>query len=236
MISFSKTGKFHDLARRVKSLFWLKTLGGMGFMVLFFWGYIFILKHSVFPVTEMPALAIDRWIPYQNSAWLLYISLWLYVQLPVILFENRRELVRYGVASAIISVIGFAIFIFWPTAVPPVVIEADGAVLAMVRSIDTTGNSCPSLHVAFSVFTALWLDRFIQRMGGARWVRWVNVVWSLGIVYSTLATKQHVVLDAVGGAALGYVGRLVQARFGGEGRTKEGSDDVAQTNPAARKL
>jgi len=236
MIPSSKTGLLRDLVRRLKVQFWFKTFGGAGFMVLFFWGYIYILRHAVFPVTDMPLLAIDRWISYQNSAWLLYVSLWLYVQLPVTMIENRWELIRYGVAAAAISAIGFAIFIFWPTAVPPVGVEGDGALLAAVRNIDTTGNSCPSLHVAFSVFTALWLDRFVRRIGAVSWVRWANAVWCLGIVYSTLATKQHVLLDALAGAALGYVGGWMQARYGGEGRTAAASAELAQTSPAARKL
>ncbi len=236
MISSSKTGLLHDLVRRVKVMLWFKTFGGAGFMVLFFCGYIYILRHAVFPVTAMPLLAVDQWISYHNSAWLLYVSLWLYVQVPVTMMESRWELVRYGVAATAISAIGFAFFIFWPTAVPPVVVEGDGALLSAVRSIDTTGNSCPSLHVAFSVFTALWLDRFVRRIGGAGWMRWANVVWCLAIVYSTLATKQHVVLDALAGTALGYVGGWVQARCGGEGRTAASSSDFAQTSPAARKL
>lgn len=219
-MSYPSNAAFHcDLVRRLKARFWLKTFGVPGFMVLFFWGYIYILKHAFFPVTVMPLLAIDRLIPYQNSAWLLYVSLWVYVQLPIMLTDSFRALIRYGVWSAVLSGIGFAIFILWPTAVPVVGALGDGALFEGIRSIDTTGNSCPSLHVAFSVFTALRLESFLRWAGRAGWARIVNVLWCLGIVYSTLATKQHVMLDACAGAVLGFVGAAAMAY--GENRQRE---------------
>ncbi len=35
-----------------------------------------------------------------------------------------------------------------------------------------------------------------------RW-RWTNLIWVAAIVWSTVAVRQHVVLDVVGGMALG---------------------------------
>jgi PAP2 superfamily len=232
----SKAAFQRDLLRRVKAQFWLKTFGVSAFMVLFFWGYIYILKHAYFPVTVMPLLAIDRFIPYQNSAWLLYVSLWIYVQLPVMMLDTRRKLVRFGAWSAGLSVIGFVFFILWPTAVPAVGDVGDGALFTSIRSIDTTGNSCPSLHVAFSVFTAVWLELFLRRVAQASWARFLNVIWCLGIVYSTLATKQHVMLDACAGAVLGFIGAAAQAYCENRYRENEAVPELVQINPATRKL
>lgn len=232
----SKAAFYQDLLRRAKAQFWLKTLGVPVFMVLFFWGYIYILKHAYFPVTVMPLLAIDRLIPYQNSAWFLYVSLWVYVQLPVMLLDNCWALVRHGAWAAGLSAIGFALFILWPTAVPPTGDVGDGALFASIRSIDTTGNSCPSLHVAFAVFTALQLELFLRGAAQAGWARFLNVFWCLGIVYSTLATKQHVMLDVYAGAVLGFVGATAQAYFENRFRVNAAVRERAQINPAARKL
>jgi len=232
----SKIAPFRDYGRRVKAQFWLKTIGVPTFMVLFFWGYIQILNHAFFPVTVMPLTAIDRWIPYQNSAWLLYVSLWVYVQWPLSLIDNRYELVLYGWVATVVSLIGFAIFILWPTAVPPVDGDVTGVLLKSIRRIDTTGNSCPSLHVAFAVFTAAWIERFIDRARSAGAIRLLNVAWCLGIVYSTLATKQHVLLDVIPGALLGYFGAVTLARLENRRREREVPAVPAQISPAARKL
>lgn len=232
----SKAAFYQDLLRRAKAQFWLKTFGVPVFMVLFFWGYIYILRHAYFPVTVMPLLAIDRLIPYQNSAWFLYVSLWIYVQLPIMLLDNRRALVRHGAWAAGLSAVGFALFILWPTAVPAVGEVGDGALFVSIRSIDTTGNSCPSLHVAFAVFTALQLELFFRAAGQASWARILNIFWCLGIVYSTLATKQHVMLDAYAGALLGFVGATAQAYCENRFRENAAVPEFAQINPAARKL
>jgi len=232
----SKSALYRDLLRRLKAQFWLKTLGVPVFMVLFFWGYIYILRHAYFPVTVMPLLAIDRLIPYQNSAWFLYVSLWIYVQLPIMLLDNLWSLVRHGAWAAGLSAIGFALFILWPTAVPAVGDVGDGALFASIRSIDTTGNSCPSLHVAFAVFTALQLELFLRGAAQASWARFLNVFWCLGIVYSTLATKQHVMLDAYAGAVLGLIGAAAQAYFENKYHKNEAVAELAQISPATRKL
>jgi membrane-associated phospholipid phosphatase len=44
-------------------------------------------------------------------------------------------------------------------------------------------------------------------------VRAVSWVWSLGIVYSAMATKQHVALDVLAGAVLGLAGAALSVRY-----------------------
>jgi len=240
MKSDSKAALFRELGRRVRSLLWLKSTGVPAFMALFFWGYLYILKHAYFPVTTMPLTAIDRLIPYQASGWLLYVSLWAYVQLPLSLIDSRRELFLYGWSATGISVVGFAFFILWPTAVPAIADDVAGSLFSGIRRIDTTGNSCPSLHVAFSVFTALWLGRFLRANMPSTPLRLLNILWCLGIIYSTLATKQHVALDACAGAVLGLAGARVQARIEKYQRLPvvlpTTPSELAQISPAARKL
>jgi membrane-associated phospholipid phosphatase len=225
-----------ELGRRMVAQLWLKSLGVPGFMTLFFLGYFLILNFSWFQVTIMPLTAIDRAIPYHNSAWPLYVSLWVYVQIPPSWIDNRRELIRYGWAAAAVSLIGFAFFIFWPTMVPAIGGAEAGSSFAGIRRIDTTGNSCPSLHVAFAVFTALWIGRFLRRAGVGVWLRFSNLCWCLGIVYSTLGTKQHVLLDAIAGAVLGFAGAAMLFRVEARRRESAVASDLAQISPAARKL
>lgn len=225
------------LGRRFAAMPWLKTFGISGFMGLFFVGYFYILNHAFFAVTVMPLTVVDRLIPYQTAGWLLYISLWVYATFPSALSRNFRELLGHGVTAAVVSLAGFFFFIFWPTAVPSEQL-AGGSAFERIRSLDTTGNSCPSLHVAFSVLTAILLDRTLAGLPHARWLRWVNVLWAAGIVYSTLDTKQHVSLDALAGIALGALGawfhfRVVARRAAPASAPAFTAD---QSSPAARKL
>jgi len=74
---------------------------------------------------------------------------------------------------------------------------------SLLQGVDAAGNACPSLHVATAVFTAVWVERLLLIIGVPGSLRLMNMVWVLAITYSTVAIQQHVVLDAVAGAAIG---------------------------------
>ena len=196
-------------------LWWPAKLLGISLgMTVFFIAYFRLLHHPLYPVTIMPLTAVDRLIGFSPEALPLYFSLWLYVPLAPALMIDRRELVSYGLAAFAISVVGLATFLFWPTAVPPLAVDwSQHPGFAFLKSVDATGNACPSLHVAFALFTALWFDRLLRQMGMGRLFRVLNGMWCTGILYSTLATRQHVSLDVLAGAALGATVAGVQLRW-----------------------
>jgi hypothetical protein len=68
------------------------------------------------------------------------------------------------------------------------------------------------LHAAFCVFAAVVLHAQLRNLDAPRWLIVSNVLWSLGILGSTVATRQHVALDAIAGAALGGAVALAYAR------------------------
>ena len=174
--------------------------GMTAFFVVYFW----LLHHAFFPITIMPLTAVDRWIPFQPGALWLYASLWFYVSLAPALLTERRELISYLLATTVLSVVGLGIFFFWPTAVPAVSSEwGHDPFFFMLHSVDASGNACPSLHVAFAVFTAFWFQRVLGEMRAGLVARMLNWLWCLGILYSTMATRQHVALDVLAGAVLG---------------------------------
>ena len=94
----------------------------------------------------------------------------------------------------------------WPTATPRLPLTAAvPASMQFLRDVDLAANACPSLHVAFAVFTACWMERLLREMHTGLALRIASTLWGLGIVYSTLATRQHVLIDVLAGAALGAV-------------------------------
>ena len=138
-------------------------------MMLFFAGYFVVLQHPLFPVTTMPLTAVDRLIGFHPGALPLYLSLWIYVSLVPALLITRRELVSYAVTVAGMSVIGLGIFLLWPTTVDwPDADWLQHPAFAFLQSVDASGNACPSLHVAFAVFTAVWLGRLLRQMHAGR--------------------------------------------------------------------
>lgn len=192
------------LHRRAMTDAWLKGFGTAGIMTAFFIGYFAVLRHPVFPVTTVPATWIDGLVGFQPWTLAAYFSLWFYVSLPAMMLVDRRQLIGYGVGCVALGVAGLAIFLRWPTTfTPPDIDWSQHPWLAFLKSTDSTGNACPSLHVAFSVFAALWFVRILRSLGGGRIAQSVNALWAALIVHSTLGTHQHVALDALFGIVLG---------------------------------
>ena len=193
------------LARRVGTFWPIKMVANIVGIAGFFAVYFYVLHLPHPDVTVMPVTAFDRWIAFEPAAFALYASLWLYISLPLALLRTPRELVSYGLAAFGLSALALTAFVLWPTTVPrfdDVDASAHAAIL-WLKTLDAGSNACPSLHVAFAVFSAAWLERLLREMAGGAALRTLNVVWCAGILYSTMATRQHVLLDVLAGAALG---------------------------------
>jgi membrane-associated phospholipid phosphatase len=197
-------GWVREAGRRLLVWWPVKMAGMVTGMAAFFLAYFWVLRYPLHAVTVMPLTVVDRWIGLQPAALPLYISLWVYVSLAPALIIDRRELVACGLAWVTLSLIGLAVFLCWPTAVPaPDIDWSLYPSLVFLKSADAAGNACPSLHVAFAVLSACWLGGLLRRLGAGRAIRIFNGLWCVGILYSTIATRQHVFLDVLAGAALG---------------------------------
>ena len=203
-----------QLISRLLSLWHIKPFVITGGMSAFFFAYFILLNFSVFPVTEMPVTAIDRLIGFSPQALWLYVSLWFYVTLVPALLDSRRELLIYYLSAGAVCIVGLSIFLLWPTSTPPANVDwARYPFFAPLKAVDRSGNAFPSLHACFAVFSAIWLDRLLRQMQASRWVRWLNAAWCIGILYSTLATKQHVAVDLFAGVTLGVAGTALQSQI-----------------------
>jgi PAP2 superfamily len=205
-----------QLWQRMRRYLWLKAIGISLFMWVFFIGYFHLLRNPVFPVTQMPLTALDLAIPFQPGTVIAYLTLWVYVGIPPGLLLSFRQLVVYGLWAAALCLTGLACFYFFPTAVPPLALDPDLArfpAFALLQGVDAAGNACPSLHVATAMFSAIWIDRLLREMSAPNALRVVNGAWFLLIVHSTLATKQHVVLDVVAGVPLGIAFAFAALRW-----------------------
>lgn len=212
------------LGARVGHLFLLKTLSTAGGIALFFYAYFWAMRHPLSEVSVMPMIWIDQWIGFQPLSFPLYASLWLYISLATALARDFRDLAAFGVASLAMSIVGLAIFMLAPTKVPDFGIDWSlHPSLQFMKSVDVSGNACPSLHAAFCVFAAVVLHTQLRNLRAPQWLIAGNVLWSLGILGSTMATRQHVALDAIAGAALGGVVSIayVVAMSGPDARSVE---------------
>jgi membrane-associated phospholipid phosphatase len=192
---------------------WLKAIGTTAFISTFFVAYFYVLRHPAYTPTVMPVIWLDRAIGFQPLALPLYLSLWLYVSLLPAFIARRTELYRYGASMALMCVLGLSIFYFWPTGAPtPDIDWSRYPDMDFLKNIDASGNACPSLHVATAFFTGFWFQHVLRRFGGPWWILVFNWTWCAAIVYSTLAIRQHVAVDAAAGLVLGGVAAWLSLR------------------------
>jgi membrane-associated phospholipid phosphatase len=192
------------MGSRFVALLPLKMAGTAAAMAAFFAAYFWLLRHSRSPVTTVPRIFVDRMISFRPAAVGLYVSLWVYVTLPPSLMTAAGDLRRYLAAGIIMSLLGFAVFVLWPTTIPtPDFNPAMYPSVSYLKTVDASGNAFPSLHVAFAVLTVFCLGKALHESGAGMALGVLNWIWCLGIIYSTMAIRQHVALDAISGAVLG---------------------------------
>ena len=197
----------------------------MLFIGVFFGAYFYLLKEPAYPTTVMPVIFLDRLIGFHPLALPLYISLWVYVSLPPALLETRRELYDYGLVMAGTCLAGLIVFYFWPTVVPEANIDwSRYPDVSFLKDLDASGNACPSLHVTSAVFSGIWLHHLLRHFGAPLWILLFNALWCIGIVYSTLATRQHVAVDVLAGLMLGSLAAYLSLRY----RVAAGVSDKAR--------
>jgi membrane-associated phospholipid phosphatase len=202
------------LGSRLRTWWAVKMLGTTVGMAVFFVAYFWVLRHPHYPTTTVPLTVADGLIGFFPAALPLYLSLWIYLSLVPALLIDRRELVAYSLGAVGLSVIGLGIFLLWPTIVPPSVVDwSQHPAFAILQSVDASGNACPSLHAAFAVFTAVWLGRLLRQTHAGRLVCALNWLWCVGILYSTIAIRQHVALDALAGGVLGAIVAVMNLRL-----------------------
>ena len=195
---------YRQAAAAIPKHLYLKGFGTPLFIGLFFGAYLYVLKNPIYPAVVMPFTLLDSLIEFQPMALPMYISLWVYVSLPPALLATRRELYGYAMAMAATCLAGLFVFYFWPTAVPIVAIDwSQYPDVALLKNLDASGNACPSLHVATAVFSGIWLHHLLRRYSAPLWLLAINWMWCIGILYSTLATRQHVLVDVLAGLLLG---------------------------------
>jgi hypothetical protein len=208
-----QTDWWREIVRRLLVLWPLKALGTPALLALFFVGYFSVLRHPIATAYVMPLVALDHWVALVPASYAIYVSLWVYVSLPPALLGNLRALLHYAAWMSAMCAVCLVFFWFFPTQTPAFDVDwSRYPSLSTIKSLDATGNAFPSLHVASSVFSAIWLHRLLVTVASPVWLRWLNAVQCLAITWSTLATLQHVALDVVSGVVVGLVFALLSLR------------------------
>lgn len=181
-------------------------------MTMMLGGYLlFCLLYLGAPVLAMrspatvPALRIDNMIPFMPMALWPYLSQFAFLFCAIWYAPGDAQRTRVFYAMLLASVIASVIFIIFPTELPRQMVESAG--WKLLYALDVPGNCFPSLHAALAFLSAAVLMR-----AGRGWAI-VAPIWAFVILFSTLATKQHMMIDLFGGLALALASHIVIRRW-----------------------
>ena len=175
--------------------------------------YIFIGVANKGRPHYAPAIWLDDRIPLAPAWSLIYGALYLFlIVLPVLVIWNEDLIRRTVRAYLTIWLTAYAVFLLYPTIAP----RPDGDIvpgtgfgawgLRMLYDMDPPVNCFPSLHVAHSFVGAFAVWRMHRRLGA------IAIACAAIVGVSTLFTKQHYVLDVIGGLLLAYVPYVIFMR------------------------
>lgn len=184
---------------------------------------ILVVIMLYFPINQLMlhgaqlSLPIDADIPIYPPAIIPYlIGAALFVIVPVLaaLYIKHGEFEAYAVSILTATIISYLVYLIFPTFVArPAITSTDifSRAISVLYQADKSFNAAPSGHTFYSVLSCLYACRWLPRYK----IIWVII--AAVIIASTLFTRQHYVLDAVCGLALGvlayFTGTLAQKKW-----------------------
>lgn len=148
--------------------------------------------------------SFDSFIPFWPPSAAIYLGCYIFWALNYILIARQeKDVVCQFFAGDILSrMICLFFFLLIPTTNTRPVVEDAGfwnQVMRLVYSVDSADNLFPSIHCLVSWFCYIGIKKSV---GIPVWYKRFSCVMAMLICVSTLTTKQHVIIDVIGGIAL----------------------------------
>ena len=197
-----------SLGARLGSCWPLKLAVWLGLAVGICVPYFTLQRLGLEPGPAPPVLRVDEVIPFAPGWIWAYVSLAILVPLAPALAPSREQLLRYARGLALLCGTCFAIFFLIPVAGPRPDVMPEHALYGFIVSVDRPSNSLPSLHAGLTAYSLLFGWRVLRPDLGRRGRSILAIgtaIWATLILYSTLATKQHWLVDLPAGVLVAWV-------------------------------
>ena len=169
-------------------------------LVSYFLIQSFVTNHEISFMTE-----IDYAIPFMPEyIWIYHTILPVFGFTLILLVKKRKVFFNTLWASILATIVLSTAFIVFPSFYPRnefVANTISEKLVLLTRSIDAPHNTFPSNHVTFAwiLFWGSYYSKISKEVLG---VRSLYFVWAVGVSFSTVALKQHYVVDVAAGFIL----------------------------------
>lgn len=167
--------------------------------------YLIANKFQLFPITNVPKLALDNMFNF-NPHWVwIYLSSYLSIPAMYILyFYKIRKVFTFNFMA--LTFLSFLIFMFFPTTVDRTFINIDSLrpiykfIFSLLHTADSPTNCIPSLHVSTAaIIFFLFIDQ--KRINYAI----ISFVYMCLVSLSTMFILQHYFLDVLTGFLMAFI-------------------------------
>lgn len=147
---------------------------------------------------------LDRMIPFWPPAVLVYLGCYFFwaANYIIIARQRKREAYQFFKSDFISRIFCLICFLSFPTTNIRPFVQAEGfwnQVVLWLYSIDAADNLFPSIHCLISWLCYIGIRR---KQSIPVWYRGFSCIMALLVCASTLLTKQHVLVDVIGGVLL----------------------------------
>ncbi len=182
----------HD--NKIKAIF----IGCAIFSILYF----FSGRIQLYPPIQFDLSIVDKMVPYIPWSIWVYSAQFLFLFLALWTCNNSIKQTTLYYSMLLATSIAFILFLLIPIELPHQNINFHGINAYLWQALyltDTPTNCFPSLHVALAILAAYTL-----RIKNKYW-KLIAPIWALLICVSTLTTKQHYMIDILGGTVLALI-------------------------------
>ena len=160
---------------------------------------------------------LDDLVPFLPPFIVVYFGCYIFWVINYLLVSLREEEIKYRFFTADLyaRIICFLFFVFYPTTNVRPELVGNGIFVQGMRflyQIDEPVNLFPSIHCMASWFCCIGIrgDKKVPV-----WYKIVSVMIAVLVFVSTLVTKQHVIVDVIGGVAVAELTWFVSCRTNG---------------------
>lgn len=157
------------------------------------------------------AIPLDKQIPLIPWTIVIYFGCYIFWIINYILIyrRSREYAYRFFVADFLSRIVCLVFFLCYPTTLIRPAVEGEGIFYDAIRflyKIDAPTNLFPSIHCLVSWFCFIGI---ISDIKIPKWYKVMSFLIALAVFVSTLTTRQHVIVDVVGGVVLAQICYLI---------------------------
>lgn len=171
-------------------------LAGIGIILLYLIPYG-IVNHLPLHRSIIPFLPGETSIPFLPWTFIIYISVFIQgaIILRILPKSMLKKILPFAGGMVFVALI---IFLFFPIEYPRMFYTTTSPLIHLFRLTDGPGNCFPSLHVGITMLLS-FCYMLVEESTRKRTLMWI---WTTAICVSVLTTKQHYIIDILGGIAI----------------------------------